>query len=406
VDFIFQQETTIIGPTSGDLNIRFMDTAPQGFAAQNNFTISNVNFTRESNSVGFGAFIYGWNPSGTPYPAVAVSNVTFSNAEVSAAIFAEGNLTVSNSTFANLTSYYGGVAISSNYGAAVEINNSTFVDNKSTGQGTGGTVNTSGSLLVSNSTFESNESDFQAIYAVGADPKVINNSTFVGNSANSAAAVFFSEGGVIANSTFWNNGDADTYSLSGDGQYLLLFGNILANDTPTTVKLIDPTESSFDMGANLYTDSTFDDATSGSGSLLVAVADLKLSPLGLNQITPANIGATETVAVASDSVANDFYTADTDGINPTVSGEISLYTNGAISTLLPTTDQRGAARPFGAGYDVGAFELEAAAVEDTEEEVLANTGLPTGAGYLGLVALGSAAILGGSAGILRRRKKA
>lgn len=263
----FQQETTIIGPTTGELTLRFMNSVTQGFSAYKNFTISNINFTRESGPGGFGNFIYGFNPSGMPYPSVTVSNVTFSDAEVSAAIYAEGNLTVSDSTFANLTSYSGGAAINaSTYDT--EITNSTFVDNKSIGQGQGGTVNTLGSLMVANSTFDSNESDFQggAIYALGVDSKTIYNSTFVGNSAPTDAAVFFSEGGVIANSTFWNNGDADTYSIGADANNTYFFGNILANDNANTVKLINPAQTTTDLGANLFTDDSFDVSPNGAGS--------------------------------------------------------------------------------------------------------------------------------------------
>lgn len=394
----FQQETTIIGPTTGELTLRFMNSVTQGFWAFKNFTISNINFTRESGPGGFGTFIQGSNPSGMPYPSVTVSNVTFSDAEVSAAIYAEGNLTVSDSTFANLTSYSGGAAIkASNYDT--EITNSTFVDNKSIGQVQCGTVNTFGSLMVANSTFDSNESDFYggAICALGVDSKTIYNSTFVGNSAPTDAAVFFSEGGVgvIANSTFWNNGDADTYSIGLDANDTYFYGNILANDNPNTVKLIDPTYPNIDLGANLYTDTSFADTTTGEGSSkLVTPEELDLGTLSLNQTAPTNTGTTNTVAISSTSAAHDFYTATSPGINPTATG--------LISSLLPATDQRGVARPFGAGYDVGAFELGAT----PDSEALADTGLANQANYLGLIGLGLAAIVGGTAGQLRRRKKA
>lgn len=398
VDFIFQQESTIIGPTNGDLNLKFLDSATQGFAAEANFSISNVNFTRESPNVGINYFINAYKPSGTPYPSLTVANVTFSNAEVGAAIYAEGNLTISDSTFSNLTSYNGGAAIYA-YGAT-EITNSTFTGNKTVGQGYGGAVNTYSSLVVEDSTFDSNESSSQggAIYALGGSSKLINNSTFVGNTASTDAAVTFSEGGIIANSTFWNNGDADTYSIGADNSSTYLFGNILANDNPNTVKVIDPAQSTIDLGANLYTDASFDDTTSGAGSSkLVTVSQLKLSSLA-----SANAGSTETVAIAADSVAYDYYAADSAGINPT--------DGGLILSLLPITDQRGASRPLGNGYDVGAYESGEkpgpSPSESPEPEMLADTGLTDQANYLGLVGLGLAAILGGTADQIRRRKKA
>jgi LPXTG-motif cell wall-anchored protein len=151
----------------------------------------------------------------------------------------------------------------------------------------------------------------------------------------------------------------------------------------------------------LYTDTSFADTTIGVGSSELVTSDqLNLSALYLNQTGPANTGTTETVSISTDSIAYDFYSADSPGIDPT-SGE---------DTLLAPFDQRGVARPFGAGYDVGAFESgdtpDPEPSEEPEEESLADTGLPTNTGYLGLVGLGTAAILGGSAGILRRRKKA
>jgi LPXTG-motif cell wall-anchored protein len=374
-----------------------------GFTVNADFSVFNFVFTHELGS-SIANFIYDRGA------AVEVTNVTFSNAEVSSAIYAEGNLTVSNSTFENLTASNNGPAIYSK--SNLDISNSTFKNNET--DQSGGAIYSEGLMFISNSTFESNESGGMggAVYALGSGAKVINNSTFVGNSSGSAAAVFLSEGGVIANSTFWNNGDADTYSISGDGGGTAFFGNILANDAPTVVKLINPSETNEDLGANLYTDDSFDDTTSGIGSSeLVTPADLKLSPLALNLTGPENFGVTKTVAIASDSVAKDFYAADSAGINPTDGGDLSLYTSGAISSLLADLDQRLVGRPIEAGYDVGAFELGATPEpseepEVTDQETLADTGLPTGAGYLGLVGLGAAAILGGSAGILRRRKKA
>ena len=396
--YTFEEETTIMGPTSSPLTLRFMDTSG-GFEAQANFSVFNFVFTHELGS-SIANFIH------VRQAAAEVTNVTFSNAEVSSAIYAEGNLTVSSSTFENLTASDMGPAIYSK--SNLDISNSTFKNNET--DQSGGAIYSEGLMFISNSTFESNESGGMggAVYALGPGAKVINNSTFVGNSSGSAAAVLLSEGGVIANSTFWNNGDADTYSISGDSGGTAFFGNILANDAPTVVKLINPSETNEDLGANLYTDDSFDDTTLGIGSSeLVTPADLKLSPLTLNLTGPENFGVTKTVAVASDSVAKDFYAADSAGINPTDGGDLSLYTSGAFSTLIPDLDQRLVGRPIEAGYDVGAFESGATPEpEVADQETLADTGLPVSAGYLGLVGLGAAAVLGGSAGILRRRKKA
>jgi LPXTG-motif cell wall-anchored protein len=295
----------------------------------------------------------------------------------------------------------GGGAIFTTFGSTLNITNSTFTGNQASNGSSGGAIYSQGILDISNSTFDANESSSQggAIFAIGGSSKFINNSTFVGNSATDAAAVFLSEGGLISNSTFWNNGDDDTFSIGTDTENTYLFGNILANDNSNSVKVIDPVQTTVDLGANLYTDTNFDDTTSGEGSsMLVTAEELKLSALALNQTLPTNTGTTKTVAVAEDSIAVDYYTADSPGAQ-----------EGITRNNLAETDQRGAFRPFGDGYDVGAFELGASQIQEpevTERETLANTGIDAQANYLGLVGLGIAAILGGSAGVLRRRKKA
>ena len=404
--YMFDGGITLIGPADGSLNLRFtgitsLSEGYVGFAFSEGsvHSVSNLNFTK-STDADLNAFIVLMESN-----ALTVSNSTFSDASIEVAIYAEGNLIVSDSTFENLTSTYGGAAIyvaSSN--AETVIANSTFTNNQATGQASGGAVNARGVLTIANSTFDSNLAGDQGGAVFSENFTMINNSTFTGNSATTGAAVVFGEGGIISNSTFWNNGDADTSSI--DAAESGLFGNILANDSSDTVKLFEPESAIIDGGANLYTDTSFADTTIGVGSSELVTSDqLNLSALYLNQTGPANTGTTETVSISTDSIAYDFYSADSPGIDPTFDGN--------ISSVLAEYDQRGAARPFGAGYDVGAFESgdtpepePSEEPEFTDQETLADTGLPTGAGYLGLVGLGAAAILGGSAGILRRRKKA
>jgi LPXTG-motif cell wall-anchored protein len=466
--YIFSQVSTINGPTNGSLTLNFTGEADPnaytggGFTARANFNLSNLGFTRPSNAVGFDSFIYGNNQSDNNI-LITVSDSTFSNAQVSAAIYVEGALTVSNSTFANLTSGDEGAAIyqpppsgtpgdvsvinssfdsnrsSGNGGAistwgALNISDSTFDSNRSTGADGGALASRSGNTVVTNSSFYGNTADNVA-GAIASASVAINNSTFVENRAFSNGAVF-SEGGVISNSTFWGNSarnpkSAASADIAFDGGGYL-FANILAGKAP---ELSDPV---FDLGANLFTDSSFVPTTVGSGaSKLVTLDELKLSALALNQTLPTNAGTTETLAIATDSVAYDFYSADSAGINPTAGGQ--------LSSLLAQTDQRGAGRPFGAGYDVGAFEIgetpeptpsetpeptpsetseptpsetpeptpsetseptPSESPEVTYKETLADTGSPSNTGFLGLAGLGVVAILGGSAGILRRRKNA
>ena len=420
--YIFNATTSIIGPADNSLILSFTSNRDTLFTFSEGgvSSVANLNFTEDPEaSLNYFIKLY-------PGFSLEVSNSTFYDASINAAIYAEGNLTVSGSTFENLTSTAGGAAIYVDSSSAeTVIANSTFTNNKATGQASGGAVNAWGLLTIGNSTFESNVAADQGGAVFSENTAVIFNSTFVGNSAMTGAAVVFGEGGVISNNTFWNNGDADTFSIDS-GSESGFFGNILANDSSNTVKLFEPERAIVDLGANLYTDTSFADTTSGVGSSeLVTAGQLKLSALALNQTDPENtltqtepentltqteptLGSTETVAIATDSIAYDFYTADSPGIDPTYEGN--------LESVLAEYDQRGAARPFGAGFDVGAFESgetpdsesseqPSEEPEDTDTETLADTGLPTDAGYLGLVGLGAAAILGGTAGLLRRRKK-
>lgn len=425
--YVFQSASTIIGPTDGTLNLRFMNSATNGFDARNEFTVSNLNFTRESDSAGFSAFISGWAEP------ITVTNSTFSDATVSAAVYAEGILTVSDSAFTNLSSIIQGAAIHARGSATTNITNSSFELNQS--QGGAGAVYSNGPLVVSDSSFSDNStldsghggaiSSVEVIVngstffnnhadqglggAIFAGTVNVDNSTFVNNRAGDIGAIF-SEGGIVSNNTFWNNtgfpsrDNAASMSVpNGD-----FFGNILANSdtSPVTAGGVN------DRGANLFTDASFVSTTTGEGaSKLVTLDDLKLSSLTLNQTLPTNSGNTKTVAIGEDSVAKDYYTSDPEGAKVCLS-----------ACSFAGTDQRGAPRPFGAGYDVGAFEIgedldptpsetPVPAPSENERgvidaEVLADTGLGTESRYLGLVGLGLAAIFGGSVGLHRRRKKA
>jgi predicted outer membrane repeat protein len=227
--YLFDANTTIIGPADGSLNLRFTGALSEGYIGFNFseggvHSVSNLNFTKSTDANSF-AFI-GLMQSN----ALTVSNSTFSDASINAAIYAEGNLTVSDSTFENLTSTVGGAAIAvGSSSTETVIANSTFTNNQATGQASGGAVNARGALTIIGSTFDSNVAGDQGGAVFSENPAIIDNSTFAGNSAMTGAAVVFGEGGVISNSTFWNNGDADTSSFgAGDSGF---FGNILANDS-------------------------------------------------------------------------------------------------------------------------------------------------------------------------------
>ena len=487
--FIFGDATTITGPTDRSLTLRFADSATRGFTTVGDLNLSNLNFARSSNLPNLDYFIYSNNSS-----PITVSNTTFSNATVDAAIYSEGHIEVSDSSFADLILDYHAIEARGtsnilnssftdlstiNAGAAIAayggltVTGSTFESNSS--DGGGGAIFTVGTITVNDSTFESNssfvggaiaalgettvtgstfksnstsdpddpdEADGGAIYSegslsisgssffenssVGSGGAIstssftsIDNSTFVENSAfNGAAFSTFSEGSIISNSTFWNNGGSDSGSIASDFTYF--FGNSLANESAGVKAIAEGYESNIDLGANLYTDESvlFMDPTSeGEGaSKLVEFDELKLSELALNTTQPVNAGATKTVAIGADSVAKDYYSATSVGINPR---GLNIPDGNEFDTRIASLDQRGVARqPSIARLDVGAYEAgettetettetETTETETTDSETLADTGLEdTQAHYLGLVGLGLAAIFGGSIGLLRRRTKA
>ena len=428
--YIFQQPTAIVGPTNGTLGVEFSG-AIIGFDGLADLEISNINFTQNVGE-SFQHFIRTWSNQ-----TLIVSNSTFSNSEVTAAIYAEGSLQVTDSSFTNLTSnsfgaairtfeYLGGTTVissstfesneSSQFGGAVYSTNmtlvyaSTFKSNSATSYG--GAIFSEGGVLVSieDSTFESNEAgDGGAIYSLYQDSVLrIDNSTFVGNSAPTSAAVSLSEGSLIRNSTFWNNKASVTTSGSIDGGNSDYFGNILANNDASQV--LGDSSSTGDLGANLFTDSSFVvDATrpgDGASELVSAIdLDLGLGTPNLNSTNPDNSGTTKTIEIGPDSVARDFYGATSTGIAQPNPGPSPAYN-------YSSTDQRGVFRPQGSGYDVGAFEIgetpdtePSGEPETADNEALADTGLETETNYLGLIGLGLTAILGGTVGLVRRRRK-
>ena len=425
--YLFTYASTITGPSDGSLTLNFTGTNA-AFVTFENFAVSNLRFTQNSDA-GIVSFIYGQTPEPDVFsffsqqsiaPSITVANSTFSNATVESAIYAEGNLTVSDSVFRNLTAYNDGGAISSNgltsisnttfdsietngNGGAIysdtklvvsdstfsnlislgssypgdggaifswndsTITNSSFIGNSSTSRG--GAVWHSGSLTVTGSSFTGNTSvsGGGAIRSEGIGPS-IDNSTFVENNVigpNDGAALSLSEGSVgnfISNSTFWNNGDRNSESIETEFS-AFFFGNILANSS-AVVELFatrgrdvtaEEVATNFDLGANLYTDDSFVDTTTGDGSSqLVSIDQLKLNDPALNTTGLINTGKTKTVAIGAGSVAKDYYSASSAGINPTGGSTIG---DGAFSSRLATLDQRGVARPTGTRIDVGAFEF-------------------------------------------------
>lgn len=368
------EATTIVGPSTGTLKlVKDIGNSATLIHAQNELTIRNITLAVGADDTGrllevipggslpavtlshdsfLGARSAGLNDGGAIYVEghVSIDHSRFfdNEANFGGAIYmytAGSDLTISSSTFDSNTSPSGhGGAIYANTGIAVSVTGSSFTSNEAT-VGSGGAIYSEGSVTVKNSTFFNNSADAGtggALY-VPFGPADVDNSTFVSNSAIDAGAMF-SEGGIVSNSTLWNNpnvgggGVASTFTNGGS-----FFANILANETITPV--VD--NGAVDLGANLYTDASFISSTTGTGlSKRVTLASLKLKALALNKTLPTNSGVTKTVALGDGSSAINYYAADSAGVSPTYN---------SVSRLA-TKDQRGVTRPLDAKYDVGAYE--------------------------------------------------
>lgn len=206
-----------------------------------------------------------------------------------------GTVTVSNSTVAGGSSTGGGGAGIFNELGTLTVTNSTFAGNTAAGDG-GGIGNNYGTVTVGNSTFFENSASFVGgAILTHAGPLTVTNSTFSRNSAGSGGALRNNSTGtiVLRNSIV-------AHSLSG--------GNCAGGVV--------------DGGGNFQ--------FPGSGCGGATSADPKLDPAGLLD----HGGPTKTLALVSGSPAID----------------------AAVAANCPATDQRGVARPQGAGCDSGAYE--------------------------------------------------
>jgi hypothetical protein len=242
-----------------------------------------------------------------------------------------GPLTVTDSTFSGNSADSGaGVAAG---GGMLTISDSTFTDNDArTGSG-GGLAACPTTGTVTGSTFSGNTGVAAGAVAAGCGDLTILNSTLTGNSAG-----FFGGGAIRADSatlTLTNttisgtaaSGTDGTSGLGGgaifnfdDGAVIVLRNMLLANNTAWNGSCVGATS---DGGANL---SWPDSGCPGINR------DPLLDPAGLQD----NGGPTQTIALQPGSPAID----------------------AAVVANCPATDQRGVARPQGAGCDIGAFELD------------------------------------------------
>ena len=172
------------------------------------------------------------------------------------------------------------------------------------------------------------------------------NNTVIDNSFSES--MFYTYGGeVVLNSNTIVTNDSGTGDW-GDTTFrrVSLFGNIISDLEAVGAQVCGEV---IDLGANLFQESL--DTTDCSASALptgaqtdgssaeVSVADLDMGSLDYNG------GSTPNIPLGDNSVARDYYTMNSTGIDNNVA--------------IPGTDQRGGLRPAGTGFDVGSYEADA-----------------------------------------------
>ncbi|MHB1133115.1 MAG: choice-of-anchor Q domain-containing protein [Chloroflexota bacterium] len=304
-----------------------------GGAIINSGTLTIAGSTFSANHASWGSAILN-DVEGT----LTVTHSTFSDHTGASAISTDGIMTVAHSTFrAN-----GGGAIDSMGMTTVE--NSVFsanigygaIDNSSSPMGLG-------NLIVTNSTFTGNQGSHGGAIAntgpAGLQATlVVTNSTFSANSGSFGGAIYSTGALTLANSTLSGNStDFIGGGLFISGGTLSYTNTIVANSTGVDCYLDSEDASIITNVGNLVEDGACSPAFTG---------DPKLGPLADNG------GPTQTFALLAGSPAIDAGNA----------------------TACPATDQRGVARPLGAGCDIGAYEYPVPAARTDPATVLTARG--------------------------------
>jgi predicted outer membrane repeat protein len=287
-------------------------------------TVSNSTFSANSTSdFGSGGGIASDDATATfdgTTATLLVSNCTFSANTAGGQGGIEGlggQVTVTDSTFANNSCYADGGGIGVTNATLLTVSNCTFSNNSAGDEGGG--ISCSGATTVSNCTFYGNTTGGNGggLWSQGGRGVTVTDSTFANNSAASAG------GGIEID---YGNG---ALVLKGD----IVVGNFAASAADDvhifsfdpTAPALDPSSSDNLVGVDAA--QSFQIGHNGN-QVGVSLADAGLAPLGDYG------GPTQTMALLPGSFA----------------------LRRGITATTATTDQRGVARPVGSPGDVGAYE--------------------------------------------------
>ncbi len=253
--------------------------------------------------------------------------------------------TVTNCTFtANSASGYGGGMYNRN--GSPGVTNCTFSGNTSTAQG-GGMYNSQSSPTVTGCTFSANNSNYGGGMYNSQSSPTVTNCTFSANSATARGGGMCNlDGGgpTVTNCTFSGN------STPGSG------GGMFSEMSSPTVRACTFSANTAPIGGGVCQSGGTLTVTNcifwGSG----ATADQVVADASAT--TAITYSVTDLVGTGNTEANPRLGTlADNGGSTRTcalLAGSSAL--NSGTSTGAPATDQRGIARPQGAGFDMGAYE--------------------------------------------------
>ena len=345
------------------------------------YSVTMSGMTVSGGNSGTGAGVDDVSGSLTLTDMTLTGNSTSGNGGAVAITAAGGTLTLTNDTLTNNTGSNGGGVYVGGAGAVVNITNTTMTGGKGFD---GGAIylNSAATVTLTNSTLANNSGAFGgaiSVYSNSAAGLTINSSTLSGNTASSYGGAIYAFGAMTGGFSITNSTIANNKAPTGGGITLASFSGLL-NLVSGTVTGNTATTSTSTYGyggggialrngaGTVSLDNTIisgNTAASSNGSL-----DISANASGIVQAQYSAIGST------TGYVLNDFggnlTTADSSpaalhlqplGFNGGFAQTIAITTGStAIDTGDPAqggpgfTDERGIARPQGAGVDIGAFE--------------------------------------------------
>jgi hypothetical protein len=281
--------------------------------------------------------------------SVTLKNLTIANGDAGlirdsgGAVFNEGTLTVSNSTFTNNTASIAG-AIYNEYGT-LTVTNSTFTGNSADTGGGGAIENALGTATVSNSTFSGNSAGGSGggIFNGGGSTLRVTTSTFSGNSATNGGGIFNGGTADVTNGTFGGNSASTSIDYLGGGG---IFNYHTGTLSVTTSNFSGNWAGGSGGGIATHgplsvTNSTF----SGNSTVNLGGGIANLDTNATDRVTVSNSTLSgNTASVVSPSALSSCLDGSALGVLCLNGG------GGALSSCAPSLDCSGA--PMGLAYDI------------------------------------------------------